>query len=129
MFDLATGRTVWAAEKSGVPIDGDGRSVLVRQYEDEGALTVLDFETGTVRWTAEDPGLSGQSASWDSTVTGGLVAVSGATGDRPFVRVYDVDTGKRLGQFPGWLHGAGDDWVAVSHSAKGDSLDLDLMRF
>ena len=55
VFDLATGRTVWAGEKSGVPIDGDGKSVLVREYADEGALTVLDFETGTVRWTAEDP--------------------------------------------------------------------------
>jgi hypothetical protein len=129
VFDLATGRTVWAGEKSGVPIDGDAQSVLVRDYADEGGLTLYDFETGKVRWTAEDPGLSGQSASWDSTVTGGLVAVSGADGDRPFVRVYDVNTGRQLGQFPGWLNGAGDDWVSVTHSNSVETLAFDVMRF
>lgn len=129
VFDLATGRTVWAGDKDGVPIDGDARSVLVREYADEGALTMYDFETGKVRWTAADPGLSGQSASWDSAVTGGLVAVSGATGERPFVRVYDATTGRQLGQFPGWLRGAGDDWVAVTHSAGVSTLDFDLIRF
>jgi hypothetical protein len=85
--------------------------------------------TGAPRWTAPDPGLSGASASWRSTVTGRLVAVSGATGNRPFVLVYDVPTGRQLGRYPGWLAGAGDGWVAVSHSGESDGITLDLHTF
>lgn len=129
VVDLANGRTVWAADRAGAPIDGDGRSLLVRQSADTGPLTLFDFDSGRVRWEAPDPGLSGDSASWSSAVSGGLVAVSGAEGDRPFVVVHDATTGKRLGQFPSWLAGLGDDWVAVTRSDGRDSLALEFVRF
>ncbi|SBT39179.1 outer membrane protein assembly factor BamB family protein [Micromonospora auratinigra] len=129
LVDLGTGKAVWVGATPGVPIDGDDRSVLVRRTADEGELALLDLETGTPRWTAPDPGLSGQSASWHSTVTGRLVAVSGATGDRPFVLVLDVATGRQLGRYPGWVAGAGEDWVAVTHSGGPDGITLDLHTF
>ncbi|MGC4791735.1 PQQ-binding-like beta-propeller repeat protein [Micromonospora sp. DT178] len=127
--DLRTGRKQWEGVTSGVPIDGDDRSVLVRRTADEGELALLDMATGAMRWTAPDPGLSGTSASWRSSVTKRLVAVSGAAGERPVVLVYDVSTGRQLGRYPGWLAGAGDDWVAVSHSGGPDGIALDLYAF
>jgi hypothetical protein len=127
VYDLLTGGTVWEGDEPGVPIDGNGRSVLIRTYADEGALAVRDFESGAVRWIAPDPGLSGSSASWDSTVTDRLVAVSGATGERPFVLVYEAESGRRLARLPSWLAGAGDDWVAVTRGASGDRLLLDFV--
>jgi outer membrane protein assembly factor BamB len=131
VFDLTSGRTVWRSDTWGVPIDGDGRTLLVREQADSGRLSLLDFATGRTVWTAPDPGLSGQSASWESAVTGRLVAVSGATGDRPHVLVYRADTGQRLGRFPGWLEGLGDDWVAIGHSADQPTvgkLTFDFIR-
>jgi hypothetical protein len=134
VFDLATGRTVWAGDKAGVPLDTDGTSLLVRQSADTGELAVLDFETGKPRWTAPDPGLEGNSASWDTTVTSGLVAVSCGFGrGQACVVVYDAATGKQLGRFPGWLAGAGTGWVAISHhdreSRSADTLKLDFIVF
>ena len=129
VIDLATGRTVWTARAPGVPIDGDGRSILVRQSADHGGLSLLDFHTGRTRWSAPDPGLSGTSASWKTAITGRLVAVTGATGDRLHVLVYRADTGQRLGRFPGWIAGLGDDWAAVIHSATADKITFDFIRF
>lgn len=131
VFDLATGRTVWRAADQAVPIDGDGRTLLVRTQADRGALSLLDFATGRRLWTAPDPGLEGTSASWKTSVTSRLVAITGATGDRPRVLVYRADTGQRLGMFPGWLQGLGDDWVAVGHSPKepqANKLQYDFIR-
>ncbi|MFI9639132.1 PQQ-binding-like beta-propeller repeat protein [Micromonospora sp. NPDC051925] len=128
LVDLRTGRTVWTGVATGVPIDGDDRSVLVRSNADAGGLALLDLATGAPRWTAPDPALSGASASWRSTVTEGLVAVSAAEDDRPFVLVYEARTGRQLGRYPGWLAGAGKDWVAVSHSGA-DGLAVDLHTF
>ncbi|WP_281898394.1 outer membrane protein assembly factor BamB family protein [Micromonospora humidisoli] len=128
LVDLRTGRTVWQGANAGVPIDGDDRSVLVRDTADTGALALLDLATGASRWTAPDPALPGTSASWRSAVTAGLVAVSGAEDERPMVLVYEVDTGRQLGRFPGWLAGAGTDWVAVSHAGTG-GLAVDLHTF
>jgi outer membrane protein assembly factor BamB len=117
-FNLLTGSPVWIVDAPGVPLDGDVTGgVLVRRYADEGPLTLLDMRSGVARWTAPDPGLSGESASWASAVTGGLVAVSGATGEHPFVIVYRARDGKELGRFPSWLEGAGENWVAVQHGA------------
>ncbi|MFB9835327.1 outer membrane protein assembly factor BamB family protein [Actinoallomurus acaciae] len=129
MIDLATGRTVWAAHASGAPVDGDGRSILVRRFTDRGGLALLDFGTGHTRWSAPDPGLSGTSASWRTVVTDRLVAVTGATGDRPHVLIYDADSGQRLGRFPGWIAGLGDDWAAVVHSGTADEITFDFIRF
>ncbi|SCF27202.1 PQQ-like domain-containing protein [Micromonospora matsumotoense] len=128
LVDLRTGATVWKGAVAGVPIDGDDRSVLVRGKADAGELALLDLATGASRWTAPDPGLAGTSASWRSAVTAGLVAVSGAEDDRPQVLVYEVGTGRQLGRYPGWLAGAGRDWVAVSHSGAG-GLAVDLHTF
>ena len=114
-LDLATGTIAWTADAPGVPIDGDGDALLVRRHADTGDLALLDFASGRQRWTAPDAGLPGTSASWNSAVTRGLVAVTGAAGDHPFVNVYDADTGRLRGRFPSWLAGAGDDWVAVTH--------------
>jgi hypothetical protein len=56
--------------------------------------------------------------------------VSGAKGDRPFVLVYAAADGRRLGRFPSWLAGAGDTWVAVTHSSRpGGTLVLDFIDF
>ena len=130
VFDLATGRAIWVGDAAGVPIDGDGRSLLVRTTVDSGELTLLDFATGRQRWKAPDTGLSGQSASWGSIVTSRLVGVMGADqDDHPFALVYDADSGRRLGRFPGWLVGAGDDWVAVIHTPESGKLTLDFIRF
>ncbi|KWV34041.1 outer membrane protein assembly factor BamB family protein [Micromonospora rifamycinica] len=128
LVDLRTGGTVWRGSAAGVPVDGDDRSVLVRGTADAGELALLDLATGVPRWTAPDPGLAGTSASWRSTVTEGLVAVSGAEDDRPQVLVYDVPTGRQLGRYPGWLAGAGRDWVAVSRSGAG-GLAVELHTF
>ncbi len=128
LVDLRTGRTVWQGVAAGVPIDGDDRSVLVRDTADSGALALLDLATGVARWTAPDPALPGTSASWRSAVTARLVAVSGAEDDRPMVLVFEADTGRQLGRYPGWLAGAGTDWVAVSHSGTG-GLTVDLHTF
>jgi outer membrane protein assembly factor BamB len=134
VFDLATGRTAWAGDTVGVPIDSDGASLLVRRYSDIGEISLLDFTTGKHRWSAPDPGLEGWSASWRTAVTSGLVAVSGAYGkDQACVLVYDVLSGNQLGRFPGWLAGAGTNWVAISHSDRAsfsaDSLQLDFVTF
>ncbi|WP_328348174.1 outer membrane protein assembly factor BamB family protein [Micromonospora sp. NBC_00421] len=128
LVDLRTGGTVWKGDAAGVPIDGDDRSVLVRGTADTGALALLDLATGVPRWTAPDPALAGTSASWRSAVTAGLVAVSAAEDDRPQVVVYEVGTGRQLGRYPGWLAGAGKDWVAVSHSGAG-GLAVELHTF
>ena len=131
VFDLATGRILWQSSTAGVPIDGDGRTILVRRYADDGELTLLDCASGRARWSAPDPGLSGQSASWESAVTSRLVAISGASGDRPHVVVYRVDNGQRVGRFPGWLVGLGEDWVAIGHSGRSPTvgkLTLDFIR-
>ncbi|MEU8047624.1 PQQ-binding-like beta-propeller repeat protein [Micromonospora echinofusca] len=127
--DLRTGRTQWEAATPGVPVDGDDRSVLVRRAADGGELALLDAATGATRWSAPDPGLAGTSASWRSSVTRRLVAVSGAVEQRPVVLVHDVSTGRQLGRYPGWLAGAGEDWVAVSHSGGPDGIALDLYAF
>ncbi|MBO4209842.1 PQQ-binding-like beta-propeller repeat protein [Micromonospora echinofusca] len=129
LVDLATGDTVWTADGPGAPIDGYGTALLVRQFADQGPFRLLDVESGRERWTVPDTGLPGTSASWASAVTGGLVAVSGATGDRPFVLVHEVDSGKQLGRFPSWLAGAGDDWVAVTRGTGVRELTLEFVRF
>lgn len=128
VFDLVKGRTVWRGDAPGVPIDGDGHTLLVRDHADTGALSLLDFGTGRVLWKAPDPGLPGTSASWETAVTQRRVAVSGAEGDHPFVLVYDASTGRRLGRFPGWLQGLGNDWVAIGHDAKTKTLTYDFIR-
>jgi hypothetical protein len=128
LFDLATGRTAWVGEHPGVPIDSDDGSVLVRRLADSGELALRDFATGKSRWSAPDPGLRGGSASWRSAVTPGLVAVGGSYGnDRVCLLVYDAASGKQLGRFPGWLAGAGPDWVAVTHGGAANSLNLDFV--
>ncbi|MFG1777711.1 PQQ-binding-like beta-propeller repeat protein [Micromonospora sp. NPDC049048] len=127
--DLRTGKAEWEGTSPGVPINGDDRSVLVRRTADEGELALLDMDTGATRWSAPDPGMSGTSASWRASVTRRLVAVSGTVGERPFVLVHDVSTGRQLGRYPGWLAGAGDDWVAVSRSGGPDGIALDLHAF
>ncbi|MEO3786871.1 PQQ-binding-like beta-propeller repeat protein [Actinocorallia sp. B10E7] len=132
VFDLEVGRTVWRGDVKGVPIDGDGRTLLVRQHADQGSLTLLDFATGRQLWTAPDPGLEGSSASWQTAVTGRLVSVSGAVGTRPHVLVYRVEDGQRLGRFPGWLQGLGEDWAAIGHSPHRPvvgKLQFDFIRF
>ncbi|WP_433472373.1 PQQ-binding-like beta-propeller repeat protein [Spirillospora sp. CA-142024] len=128
VFDLASGRTIWRGDAPGIPIDGDGHTLLVRELADTGALTSMDFATGRVLWKAPDPGLSGESASWQTAVTQRRIAVSGAEDDHPFVLVYDAATGRRLGRFPGWLEGLGNDWVAIGHDAKVNTLTYDFIR-
>ncbi|WP_163508311.1 PQQ-binding-like beta-propeller repeat protein [Fodinicola acaciae] len=124
LFDLATGKTVWSGARPGVPIDMDAHSMLVRAQFDTGNLALLDTATGRQRWTAPDPGLEGTSASWQTRVTGGLVAVSASQQKSGYkaaaVVVYDAKTGRELLRRDGWLAGAGDNWVAITHSDKKD---------
>ncbi|GAA0285716.1 hypothetical protein GCM10009527_097120 [Actinomadura nitritigenes] len=37
-------------------------------------------------------------------------------------------TGRRLGRFTGWLQGLGDDWAAIGHDAKANTLTYDFVR-
>jgi hypothetical protein len=130
LLDLATGAITWTAVAPGVPVDGDGNSLLVRRHADTGDLALLDFASGRQRWTAPDAGLPGTSASWNSAVTSGLVAVTGAADDHPFVDVYDAATGRLRGRFPSWLAGAGDTWVAVTHgNGTADQLTVEFWTF
>ncbi|MEH0972835.1 PQQ-binding-like beta-propeller repeat protein [Micromonospora sp. CPCC 205546] len=129
LIDLRTGKVQWQGAAAGVPIDGDARSVLVRRTADAGELALLDMTTGATRWSAPDPGMSGTSANWPSTVTGRLAVVGGATDGRAAVLVYDVSTGRELGRYPGSLAGAGDDWVAVRTTGGPDGGTLDLHVF
>ncbi|MEV4467402.1 PQQ-binding-like beta-propeller repeat protein [Micromonospora echinofusca] len=129
LIDLRTGKVRWQGTAAGVPIDGDARSVLVRRTADAGELALLDMTTGATRWSAPDPGMSGTSASWPSTVTGRFAVVGGARDGRPSVIVYDVTTGRELGRYPGWLTGAGNDWVAVRNTGGPDGSTLDLHVF
>lgn len=134
LLDVSTGRFGWQAKGRGVPLDTDGRSVLVRERTAEGKLTMLDFGTGRVRWTASDPGPNpGRGASRYAFVTERLVLVAGSTGDwradtveaQAVCLVYDVRTGRRLAVLPGRPAGAGKDWVAVNTPAG----ELELTRF
>jgi hypothetical protein len=130
VLDLATGTIAWTAAAPGVPIDGGANGLLVRRHADTGDRALLDFASGQQRWTAPDPGLPGTSASWNSAVTGRLVAVAGAVDDHPVVAVYDSDTGRLRGRFPSWLAGAGDGWVAVTHgNGTADQLIVELWSF
>ncbi|MEV4134776.1 PQQ-binding-like beta-propeller repeat protein [Dactylosporangium sp. NPDC049742] len=128
VYDLATGRTVWRSDERGVPLESDGTTLLVRDTADEGGFRLLDFQTGAVRWKAPDSGLSGLSASWDCALTAGLVAVQGATGDKPFVRVYAARSGEDRGRFGSWLAGLGDDWVATTRGSGSNRLALEMFR-
>jgi outer membrane protein assembly factor BamB len=128
-LELSTGRQVWKATKAGALLDAGRRWLLVRDQADTGGLTLYDLATGTQRWTAPDPGLETSSASWASIVTDRLVAVSGADGTRPYVVVIEAETGRQLARVPGWLHGAGDDWVATTRTIEGKGLTLEFLRF
>ncbi|MEH1124748.1 outer membrane protein assembly factor BamB family protein [Micromonospora sp. CPCC 206061] len=126
--DLKTGRPLWTGSEPGIPIDGTDRAILVRRQADAGGIAMLDARTGALRWTAPDPGLSGRSVSWHTAVSQRLVAVTGAVGDRPRVVVYEAMTGRQLGVWPGWLHGVGEDWVAVTHDGRNDdTITLDVI--
>lgn len=134
LLDVSTGRFGWQAKDRGVPLDTDGRSLLVRERVAEGKLTMLDFGTGRVRWTAPDPGPNPKrGAARYVFVTERLVLVAGSTGDwkadtvqdRAVSLVYDVRTGRRLAALPGSPSAAGRDWVAV-HTPTGQ---LELTRF
>ena len=120
LTDFTTGKVRWTTEEPGVPIAGDSQSLLVRENAETGAVALLDLADGRRRWTAPDPGLPGSSASWESAVTRDLVAVMGATGDRPYVLVYDARTGRQLARRGGWLTGIGDGWVMISTSAGAE---------
>ncbi|MGI5175402.1 PQQ-binding-like beta-propeller repeat protein [Dactylosporangium sp. CA-152071] len=128
VYDLATGRTVWRSDERGVPLESDGTTLLVRDTADEGGFRLLDFQTGAVRWKAPDSGLSGLSASWDCALTAGLVAVQGAVGEKPFVRVYAARSGEDRGRFGSWLAGLGDDWVATTRGSGPNRLALEMFR-
>ncbi|MEJ3750604.1 hypothetical protein WEI85_46020 [Actinomycetes bacterium KLBMP 9797] len=128
VVDLTTGRALWTGRDQGTPIDGTDQAILVRGQADAGSIAMLDARTGAVRWTAPDPGLSGSSPSWHTAVSQRLVAITGAVGERPRVIVHDAMTGRQLGIWPGWLHGLGEDWVAVAHDARNDgTITLDVI--
>ncbi|BCJ40152.1 hypothetical protein GCM10010168_30100 [Actinoplanes ianthinogenes] len=129
LTDFTTGTVRWTAQEPGVPIAADDRSLLVRDNAEDGPVALLDLATGRRLWTAPDPGLPVSSASWASAVAGDLVAVMGATGDRPYVLVFDARTGRQLARRGGWLTGLGTDWVMVSTSAGANRLRLETIRF
>ncbi|MEU4625334.1 PQQ-binding-like beta-propeller repeat protein [Actinoplanes sp. NPDC023801] len=131
LTDLTTGKVRWTTDEPGVPIAGDDRHLLVRDNAETGPVSLLDMTDGRRLWTAPDPGLPGTSASWESAVAGKLVAVMGATGDRPYVLVFDATTGKQLARRGGWLTALGDDWVMVSTGAgaKAGHLKQHMLTF
>ncbi|MFI5845654.1 PQQ-binding-like beta-propeller repeat protein [Catenuloplanes sp. NPDC051500] len=131
LIDVTTGTQRWTAEEPGFPIAGDGAALLVRENAETGPIALLDLADGHRVWAAPDTGLPTSSASWEAVVAGGLVAVLGATDDRPYVLVYDARTGQRLARRGGWLTAAGDGWVMVSSGAGADPgrLTLHLLTF
>jgi hypothetical protein len=54
--------------------------------------------------------------------------VTGAVEDHPTVHVYDLGNGQQLGNFPGWMGGAGDDWVTIVHGGDGGTSVIDFIR-
>jgi outer membrane protein assembly factor BamB len=131
LTDFATGKLRWRADAPGVPLAGDDRSLLVRDNAETGSIALLDLADGRRLWTAPDTGLPSSSASWEAAVAGDLVAVMGATGERPYVLVYDTRTGRQLARRGGWLTGIGDGWVMVSTGAgaKPGRLTLHMLTF
>lgn len=131
LVDLSTGQPRWTSQERGVPIAGDDRALLVRENAESGPIALLDLADGRRIWTAPDTGLPTSSASWEAVVAGDLVAVMGADGDRPYVLVYDAETGTRLARRSGWLTGAGNDWVMVSTGAGAEAgrLTLHMLTF
>nr|GID83532.1 hypothetical protein Ade03nite_24560 [Actinoplanes derwentensis] len=131
LTDVTTGTVRWTADQAGTPIAGDDRRLLVRDNAESGPVALLDLADGRRLWTVPDPGLPGTSASWDSAVAGDLVAVMGATGDRPYVQIHDAATGRQLARRGGWLTGLGDGWAMVSTSvdAAAGRLTLHMLRF
>jgi outer membrane protein assembly factor BamB len=131
LTDFTTGRVRWTAQEPGVPIAGDDQSLLVRENAETGSISLLDLADGRRRWTAPDAGLPSSASGWESVVAGDLVAVMGATGDRPYVLVYDARTGQQLARRGGWLAGIGDDWVLISafNGARVGHLTLHMLTF
>lgn len=108
VFDMSTGRTVWRGKAKGVPVDGDGHSILVRAQAGAGKqLSMLDFATGRVRWTLPDP--KGEDGT---AVDGRLVTVDTETGG-DHVLVYDAATGRFRARLDGLLVALGTGWVLV----------------
>ncbi|WP_033345251.1 outer membrane protein assembly factor BamB family protein [Catenuloplanes japonicus] len=131
LIDVTTGAPRWTSDAQGSPIAGDDRTLLVRENAETGPIALLGLADGRTRWTAPDTGLPTSSASWEAVVAGDLVAVMGATGDRPYVLVYDATTGTQLARRGGWLTGIGDGWAMVSTGAGADPgrLTLHLLTF
>ncbi|NUR83106.1 MAG: PQQ-binding-like beta-propeller repeat protein [Nonomuraea sp.] len=110
LFDLATGRAVWTDASPGVPIDGDGRTLLVGTSPERGPVRLLDLATGRVIFSV--PGLTVSETS----VSGGLVAVNGEDNGWPTVFVHRIADGKQVAHIRGRLVGLGEDWVAVDRA-------------
>src|SRR5690606_3527149 len=118
LFDLATGSTIWTATDRGTPLDGDDRSLLVSEFADQGALSLLDFETGQKKWSVSDPGFAPYPSRRTTFLSGNRVVVGGrmASGEfagRPTAIIYDRETGRELDRYVGQVQGAGPDWLAL----------------
>ncbi|GAB7052133.1 outer membrane protein assembly factor BamB family protein [Catenuloplanes indicus] len=129
LVDVTTGETRWTTPEQGVPIAGDDESLLVRANAETGPIALLALADGRRLWSAPDTGLATTSASWEAVAHGDLVAVLGATGDRPYVLVYDARTGRQLARRGGWLTGVGEGWVMVSTGAGAGRLRLHMLTF
>lgn len=114
-FDLTTGKSRWAAQRTGVPIDVGGSTVLVRDGADRGAIRALDLTTGRQLWQGWDPGSSVRTVVLEGSV---LVPYLGSPkeGFGGRVAVLDASDGRRRWTSPkssGHLAGAGDGWFAT----------------
>lgn len=109
LFDLATRDTVWTAPVRGVPIDGDDRSVLVREFPGSGPMSLLDLTTGTVRWTIDSAPVTNTMDAY-TVVTTDRIILAG----KDAVIVLDRADGHEITRYPAMrLLGAGDGWTAV----------------
>jgi len=121
---IVNGATLWRITNPDFYLQDDvigGRRPLA-----PAAIGLLDLRDGRRLWTAPDPGLPGSSAGWECAVAGDLVAVMGATGDRPYVLVFDARTGRQLARRGGRLTGIGEDWVMVSTGVGAEAGRLSL---
>lgn len=121
VLDLVSGRTLWKGRDPGAVVAGDSEVALVREWDNEGGLTLYDLTSGKPLWTARDPGGSEVNAN----IHGDRVVIAenfqfDCYGEERGcqVRVHDRATGRLVLTPPGSYVGSGDGWVAVSVEAQ-----------
>ncbi|WP_132520098.1 PQQ-binding-like beta-propeller repeat protein [Nonomuraea diastatica] len=128
VFDLAKGRTRWTGGTPGTILNGDAKTVLVKELVDEKeTLTLYDLSSGRARWSDDEP-----LKVWGrvSTILAGdrlLVRPDDCYRDSCYIRVYDLAKGPLDAAPAGEYAAAGDGWVATRESS-GEATTFSVSR-